>query len=128
MASKQIQNGGRTEITIDWDLVDQLLQYHCTGQMIAGRLGIHPDTLYDRTVKKFDKSWSDYSAEKQSKGKSRLLQKQFERALSEDKPSDNMLIWLGKQALNQKDKSPEEIAQGGIVFNVTNAPYLKDSK
>ncbi len=101
----------RPLIPIDWDKVDELLEAGCPGTEIAASLGIHSHTLYDRTEAEKGITFSQYSAEKRSKGDSKLRTAQFFNALSNN---TTMQIWLGKQRLGQKENPgqviPEEIS------------------
>lgn len=120
-STKPVTLMGRPEKPIDWELVDKLLEAGCLGTEIAPHFDMHPKTFYERVVQKHNVTFTEYSLEKCSKGDSALRSKQFEEALKGDKM---MLIWLGKQRLAQKDKSPEEIAAQSIThIVVTNAPY-----
>lgn len=92
----------RPKIKIDWEKVDKYLQAQCEGTGIAGVLGIHPDTLYKACEKKYKMCFSAYAAIKKSEGKELLRAKQFSVAMAGDK---TMLVWLGKQYLNQSDKT-----------------------
>lgn len=85
---------------IDWDIVDELLMKGCTGTQIASRMGIHPDTLYDRCYNEKGTRFSEYAQQKREKGDSLLLETQFNMAIERDRA---MLIWLGKQRLGQKE-------------------------
>ena len=100
---------GRKEITIDWKRVDALLAYGCLGADIAATLGIHRETLYNRVMKEFNISFSDYSAQKKAVGDSILREVQFKKAIGETKDGDNtLLIWLGKQRLGQRENEVEK--------------------
>jgi hypothetical protein len=90
---------------IDWVRVDELLQKQCSGQGIASLLGISDTTLYNRC--KIDKGLSFllYSEKKKGEGKELLREKQYDLAMKGNVP---LLIWLGKQYLDQKDKSEVE--------------------
>jgi hypothetical protein len=90
----------RPSIPINWDLVDNYLVAGCPGTEIAGIIGCHPETLYDRCVQEKGICFSEYSAKKRSKGDGLLRAKQFSEALKGDR---GMLIWLGKNRLGQKD-------------------------
>lgn len=92
---------GRPKTDIDWKFVDEHLQAQCDGVGIAGLLGIHPNTFYNAVKEKFNCDFSEYSAIKKGEGKELLRKKQMETALSGDK---TLLVWLGKQYLDQKDK------------------------
>lgn len=91
----------RPEISIDWQRVDELLEAGCPGTEIAAHIGMHRETFYDRVVKKFNVSFSDYSAQKKAKGDSLLREAQFKKAVK--KLDNGMLVWLGKQRLNQRE-------------------------
>lgn len=104
----------RPKINIDWKKVDKYLQAQCDGVGIAGLLGIAPITLYRHCQEEFKVNFDAYSAQKKAEGKELLRGKQFQVAMDGDK---TMLVWLGKQYLEQKDKSD-------IDHNVTNIPQL----
>lgn len=93
---------GRTskEKNIDWDKVDQLLIAGCLGTEIAPHFDMHPETFYDHVLRKYGICFSEYSFKKKSQGDSLLRAKQFEKAL---KGENTLLIWLGKNRLNQRD-------------------------
>jgi hypothetical protein len=86
---------------IDWDMVDKLLIAGCNGMQVAARIGVSHDTLYVRCVNERGKIFSAYRQEKISIGDGMLHATQFSLAMEKDR---SMLIWLGKQRLNQKDK------------------------
>jgi hypothetical protein len=85
---------------IDWDFVDDLLIRGCTGTQIASRLGVHPQTLYNRCEDEKGSLFSEYAQRKREKGDTLLLETQFNMAIEKDRA---MLIWLGKQRLGQKE-------------------------
>ena len=100
---------GRPEKTIDWDLVDELLEAGCSGQEIAPYFNIHPDTLYNRTHERYGMLFSAYSEIMSSKGEACLRAVQFGKAVGKvDKGDNTMLVWLGKNRLKQKE-TPNEI-------------------
>lgn len=101
----------RPEKPIDWKIVDQLLLAGCTGTEIAANFDIHADTLYNRIQEKYGMTFTAFSAERRQKGESILRAKQYEKALEKD---NTMLIWLGKQRLNQKEPSA---APAGFDFD-----------
>lgn len=82
-----------------------MLKAQCTGTEVASALGIHPDTLYSAVKRKFKSDFSAYAQQKKEAGKTALRQAQHELALS---GNTSMLIWLGKQYLEQKDKSESD--------------------
>ena len=96
----------RPKADIDWKRVDELLEADCEGTEIAAHLGLVPDTLYKRCQEDNKLRFSDYLRQKKAKGNSLLKEKQFEKALSGD---SGMLVWLGKNRLNQSDKKQQTI-------------------
>ena len=103
---KKKSNAGRKQAIIDWDIVDELLEADANGVQIAAVLGIHADTLYRHVLsgKKID--FAAYSQQKRAKGDAHLLNAQYRKAL--DGKDNNMLIWLGKNRLNQRDDPKDQ--------------------
>lgn len=118
------RKGGRPEKPIDWKIVDDLLIAGCTGTEVASHFDIHPHNFYDRIVKKHNMSFTDYAAEKRQKGHSLLRTKQFQKAMSGD---TSMLIWLGKNKLDQRDSSKEETDTQLIVKTVQYIESQRDN-
>lgn len=92
---------GRPKIKIDWDQVDKLCAIACTGEEIANFLEIDYDTLVKAIKRRSKMTFSEYFAQKSAPGTVSLRRKQFEMAQQGDRV---MLIWLGKQRLNQSEK------------------------
>jgi hypothetical protein len=93
---------GRPEIKIDWAKVDSYLKAQCNGTGIAGIIGVHPNTLYLKCEEDNKISFSEYSAQKKIEGQELLRAKQHLTAME---GNVTMQIWLGKQYLEQRDKS-----------------------
>lgn len=106
----------KQKIPINWTQVDEWLVSHCSGAEIAGMLGIHPDTLYDRCHEEKAVRFAEYAAEKKSKGKGQLKIKQYSEAMSGDR---GMLIWLGKQLLGQRENHDIKVS-GEMNIGVVN--------
>lgn len=100
------KKNGRPLKVIDEKLVFELAKIHCTKEEIASIVGCSRDTLYER--------FPDILRQGFDVGKSSLRRLQWQKA---EKGDTQMLIWLGKQWLGQRDKQPDE-AQN-IVFNLT---------
>lgn len=94
---------------IDWDKVDEHLQARCSGAAIARQLGIHSNTLYQRCKEDKGVEFVTYQQEKRAEGDDMLRLAQFKEAI---KGNTSMLIWLGKQYLDQRDKSDLDIPKG----------------
>jgi len=98
----------RTELPIDWERVGQMLAAGCLGIEIAAVIGIHQKTFYDRVLKDFGITFTEYSQEKKARGEAALREVQYNKALGISKKGDNtLLIWLGKQRLNQRESISE---------------------
>lgn len=92
---------------INPEQVQKLASIGCTNKEIADILGCSHDTLTRR--------FSEDLETGRSQGKASLRRKQYELAMSGNAA---MLIWLGKQVLNQSEK--QEITQTGpIVVDLT---------
>jgi hypothetical protein len=81
---------------LDRDLIFKLATLHCTYKEIASVVGTSETTL--------EKRYSGIIEKGRAEGKKSLRRAQMEKALQGDV---RMLIWMGKQYLDQKD-SPED--------------------
>lgn len=91
--------GGRPKKVIDYALVEKLANIQCTEAEISEILEIST-----RTLQKDEEFLRIYKKGLES-GKSSLRRLQWRAA---EKGNPTMLVWLGKQYLNQKDKSEIE--------------------
>ena len=82
--------------------IDAMAEAQCKDTTIAETLGVD--------VKLFQREFAKRTRQKRAKGKSELHRMQQKRA---KKGSDTMLIWLGKQHLEQSDR--QELNHGGQV-------------
>ena len=106
---------GRPKAQVDWKIVGKYLQAQCSATGIAGLLGISTATLY-RACKRDNKiNFETFSEQKKSEGKELLRAKQFQTAMTGNVP---MCIWLGKQYLEQKDKTDLTTNNKDIAVNV----------
>ena len=78
---------------IDTKQLEQLASFGCTNREIASFFGCSEDLI--------KKSYSSFLTKGRDKGKIRLRKLQWNAA---EKGSTPMLIWLGKQLLDQTDK------------------------
>lgn len=106
----------RHEIPIDWELTDEMLASGSPGTEVAATLGMHEDTLYKRIEKKFNMGFSAYAAQKRASGEALVRLTQFKKAVGLSKKGDNtLLIWLGKQRLNQKENVDHSIVGEAVT-------------
>ncbi len=114
-------DNGRPEKPIDWDKVDDLLIAGCTGAEVAAYFGMHQQTFYNRVTSKYNVSFTVYSQEKKQNGEGILRAHQYAKALGITKEGDNtLLIWLGKQRLNQRE-TPEDVEVSEAAIKNLNA-------
>ena len=85
---------------IDTEQVEKLASFGCTNIEIGSFFGCSPDLL--------EKSYQEFLTKGRDKGKIRLRQLQWKAA---EAGSHTMLIWLGKQILNQSDKQELELTK-----------------
>lgn len=97
---------GRPKFIIDWADFDKLCHLQCSLREISAWLDCSEDTIERRVKEDKGMSFADYFDIKRGKGRVSLRRKQYDVAMSGSVP---MLIFLGKQYLNQKDK--QEIEQ-----------------
>ena len=86
----------RPKLEIDADQVKKLAAIQCTMTEIACVMGCSVDTL--------ERRFADTIKEGREQGKMSLRRKQYEVAMG---GHVSMLIWLGKQHLNQSDAPAE---------------------
>lgn len=101
---------GRPPIEIDLLQLERLASIQCTDAEIAAVLGVSTDTLARR--KTADTNFVNALESGKAKGRATLRRLQWQRATN---GSDTMLIWLGKQTLNQTDRAQLTGADGGAL-------------
>lgn len=116
---------GRPEVQIDWDAVDKLLQIQCTGKEIASLLNVGYSTLERSCKKDNKKNFEDYSQEKRAAGLPSLRRRQWTKAMDGD---STMLIWLGKQYLEQTDKKQTDLTSSDGSMTPKAAVELTDEQ
>lgn len=103
----------RPHIPIDWEMAEALMAAGSPGTEIASFFGLHPDTFYRRVEEKYSVGFTELSAQKKATGEAVLRMHQYNKAVGVTKKGDNtLLIWLGKQRLNQRELPIEsEVSQ-----------------
>ncbi len=86
-------NAGRPRIEIDTEQVEKLAMMHCKTTEIAAFFDVSVDTI--------DRNYAENLRKGRDKGKMSLRRKQYDVAM---KGNVSMLIWLGKNLLDQSDK------------------------
>ena len=86
---------------VNWELCVNLLRIQCTGEEIAGAMGMSYDTLERACKRDLNMKFAEYSELKRAEGRASLRRAQW-KAAQDGNPT--MLVWLGKQMLGQRDK------------------------
>jgi len=90
-----------------WDQLDALIIW-ASEEYCAEKLGVSVDTLARRIKEYHDCNFAEYKAKRQEPMRINLLKKQYDVAMA---GNVSMLIWLGKQHLNQSDKNQSSLTQ-----------------
>ena len=99
-----------------WDQLDALIVW-ATEEYCAEKLGISVDSLA-RRLKEKGYSFAEYKKKRQEPMRINLLKKQYDVAMA---GNVSMLIWLGKQYLNQSDKQDQMISVSEIKIDRDDA-------
>jgi hypothetical protein len=117
--------GGRPAKKIDMEQVDKLLSIQCTEVEIAAWFDMSIELLNQKIKLYAGCTFLEYSTQKKAKGKISLRRSQIRLALGDEThpPNPTMLIWLGKQYLEQAEKSEFAGPGGGpIGFRFVDPP------
>ena len=115
MKDKKKSKAGRKKISIDWDKVDNYLMSGSNGVQVAAMIGIHYNTLVNKCKEEKKCDFSDYLQQKKEKGNNLLKAMQYKLAMNGDR---GMLIWLGKNRLDQSDKKEIKQHNTGSLINI----------
>lgn len=110
MANYSGKRGHPKKMEIDWKEVNEMCKIQCTGEEIAGVLGIDYDTLLAHIKEKGYESFSDYLKKYGATGRMSLRRRQYKAAVEDGNTA--MQIWLGKQYLGQREK--QDVSLGKI--------------
>ena len=89
---------------VDWTLFEQLCEVMCTQSEIASMLKVEPETLIKKIQQHYGTNYSETYKRFSESGKCSLRRNQFVHS----ETNTSMAIWLGKNWLNQVDKSDAE--------------------
>jgi len=112
---RKVENDGRPRIEIDWETLDSLCEIQCTASEIAGILKCSVDTIERSIKKKYGSTFAEYFKIKSSTGKMSLRRKQYNAAIDGSVP---MMIWLGKQWLDQRDQPKDEERKTNTIIAI----------
>lgn len=106
-------------IQVDWQEFDKLCYMQCTATEIAAWFNCSVDTIERRVEESHGVKFAEYFAEKKQHGKISLRRAQFQAATV--KGNISMMIWLGKQYLDQRDKQETEITGAPIQIKIDSS-------
>lgn len=95
---------GRKPIEIDLEQLEKLCIWQCTDQEIASWFGVSVRTIVSRRKRR---AFAEVMERGRAKGQISLRRAQMKLA---EQGNAAILIWLGKQLLNQRDVSPMELS------------------
>lgn len=104
----------RPRRAIDYDAVERLAHIQCTDEEIASVLDFTPEWFCKR--KKLDKALVQALIKGREAGRESLRRMQYKAA---ENGNSTMLIWLGKQHLQQRDQPPDYEAGERTINAVT---------
>lgn len=103
--TKKTPKRGRRPKNIDFSKLKKLCEMHCTRDEVCSFFEINKDTLLTRVKEEGYDDFSDYYKRHCGVGKIALRRAQIRVAL---KGNASMLIWLGKNYLEQTDAPSKE--------------------
>lgn len=109
--SEEKKSVGRPKADIDMVLVTKLASIQCTLREIADIIGVDKETIRNRCARELELG--------KAQGKASLRRRQWEVA---DSGNATMLIWLGKQYLDQSD-NPKDDEESNMIL-----PWDMDEK
>lgn len=112
-AKKAKRKVGRPRLDFDLDQVHELGKIQCTVSELAAVLGCSKRVADDRLAT--DERFRTAFQSGKECGKESLRRKQFQVAMS---GNVSMLIWLGKQHLDQKDRQDVTSADGPMAASI----------
>ncbi len=85
----------------DWKQIEDLCGIHCTGEEIAAIMKVDYETLASRVRERYGVEYREFFKQFSAGGRASLRRQQFKAAEGGSIP---MMIWLGKQYLDQSEK------------------------
>lgn len=108
-----------------WASVDYMCMIHCTGEEIAGVLGMDYDTLNRNCKEQKGMFISEYIKQHQNGGKMSLRRAQWKSA---ENGNVTMQIWLGKQWLGQKEQAEIDLSVNADETTKEMEQYFESRK
>lgn len=112
---EEIQTKGRPRLVLNSqgiDTIKSLARIQCTDEEIASVLGVSVDTLTRPHNKEL---FEEAKRSGKQEGRASLRRMQFKQA---EAGNSTMLIWLGKQYLEQSEKQTTSLEDTNITFEI----------
>lgn len=107
----------------EYSSIEYMAIIHCTGEEMAGVMGVDYDTLNRLVKQRYGKTFSDWYKSASSNGNMSLRRLQWKSA---EGGNVTMQIFLGKQWLGQKEQLDTNISGDGMLQDILG--YMKDRK
>lgn len=121
------KNNGRPKIEFtekQWASIEYMAIIHCTGEEMAGVMGVDYDTLCSRVKERYNvDSFSDWYKNASAKGNMSLRRCQWKSA---ENGNVTMQIFLGKQWLGQKEQIDTNVSGNGMLDGILE--YMKNNE
>ena len=101
---------GRPKKEFNQELFEELCKIQCTEQEIAAVMDMSIELVNQNCKSLYGLTFLDVYAQKRAAGKPSMRRKQYQKAMDGD---TTMLIWLGKNMLEQRDRVETDINLGG---------------
>lgn len=109
----------RPEKPIDWNQVELSIMAGCSQNKIVSAAKVDKTTFIRQFKKRYKTNFTNYATDKSQYGEVLLEVAQFQKALKSSSPGNTqMLIWLGKVRLGQRE--PEPLTQNAVKTEQCN--------
>ena len=117
------KKNGRPKKLIDYKILENLCIIQATREECAAVLDMNTDTLSRNLKVDGHESFKAYHKKHSEKGKASLRRMQWKSA---DKGNVTSQIWLGKNYLEQSDKTELTGKDGGPIKGILKIEYVKN--
>ena len=107
---------GRARKTLDWKVLDALVQFKVSCRFCAEHMGISEDTIQRRIKTKYKMTFEEYKKMRSENVGLKLQQKAIQMALS---GNTVMMIFCLKNLANWSDKVEQQITGNSVSINIS---------
>lgn len=109
----------------EYSSIEYMAIIHCTGEEMAGVMGVDYDTLNRLVKQRYKKGFSEWYKEASSNGNMSLRRLQWKSA---EAGNVTMQIFLGKQWLGQKEQIDTNVSGDGMIKDILEYMEEKSNK